>query len=118
MLGSSTACQQSSRGTQSVLPDGDAQTRHPHILVVDDDPTNRRVLQGMLAQLGYACSTVEDGAQAVRAVESGQFDAVLMDCLMPVMDGYDATRAIRSDEAERGQSGRSHLPVIAVTALA
>ena len=110
--------QQLSAETQSSHAESGVPVRRPHVLVADDDPTNRRVLQGMLAQLGYVCSTVDDGAKAVRAVGDGQFDAVLMDCLMPVMDGYDATRAIRGDQLARLQAGARHLPVIAVTALA
>lgn len=118
MLDCSTVCQELSTGSQSASPAGDAQSRRPHVLIVDDDPTNRRVLQGMLTQLGYACSTVDDGAKAVAAVGDGHFDAVLMDCLMPVMDGYDATRAIRGREVAHAGATPSHVPVIAVTALA
>lgn len=117
MLGYSTLRQLPPTASRTGSAACDASTRRPHILVVDDDPTNRRVLQGMLGRLGYACSTVDDGAKAVRAVEDGQYDAVLMDCLMPVMDGYDATRAIRGAQLERVQVGARRLPVIAVTAL-
>jgi CheY-like chemotaxis protein/HPt (histidine-containing phosphotransfer) domain-containing protein len=118
MLGYSTVDQCSLDNSQLAHPDRAMQDRRLHVLIVDDDPTNRRVLQGMLELLGYACTVVDDGAKAVQAVEEGQFDVVLMDCLMPVMDGYDATRAIRSDEAARVASHAGRLPVIAVTALA
>ena len=118
MLGYSTVDQCSLDSSQPASPDRATQDRRLHVLIVDDDPTNRRVLQGMLELLGYACTVVDDGAKAVQAVERARFDAVLMDCLMPVMDGYDATRAIRSDEAARIAPDASRLPVIAVTALA
>lgn len=123
MLGYLTVPHLSPNGTQPAAQDTDAQSsagQPSRVLVVDDDPTNRRVLQGMLSQLGYQSVAVEDGSLAVQAVEQGQFVAVLMDCLMPVMDGYDATRAIRSAEAARSSTSSlaGRLPVIAVTALA
>src|SRR5687767_3342019 len=64
LSGCSMVRQQLSAETQSTHTESGVPVRRPHILVVDDDPTNRRVLQGMLAQLGYACSAVDDGAKA------------------------------------------------------
>ncbi|TBV10142.1 ATP-binding protein [Phytopseudomonas dryadis] len=83
-----------------------------HVLLVEDNPVNQTVIEAMLRSLGYRVSLVGDGAQAVAAMEQGQFAAVLMDCRLPIMDGYEATRRIR--QLERcGQ-----LPIIALTANA
>jgi signal transduction histidine kinase/CheY-like chemotaxis protein/HPt (histidine-containing phosphotransfer) domain-containing protein len=85
------------------------------LLIVDDHPTNRMVLVRQAASLGYAAQAVADGAQALTAWRSGRFAAVITDCSMPVMDGYQLARAIR--EAEWQQSG-GRIPIIACTANA
>ncbi|MGE3175132.1 MAG: ATP-binding protein [Planctomycetota bacterium] len=82
------------------------------VLVVDDNPGNRMVVRKMLARLGCAAEEVQDGAAAIAAVGTTSFDLVLMDCSMPVMDGYEATRAIRA------MPQRSRVPVVALTAYA
>jgi PAS domain S-box-containing protein len=69
------------------------------VLVADDNPVNRRIAERMLGRLGHTSVSVDDGAQAVAAVASERFDVVLMDCHMPVMDGFAATRAIRATHA-------------------
>jgi PAS domain S-box-containing protein len=84
------------------------------ILLADDHPINRKVVELMLAGVAEIVS-VENGAEAVRAFEDGQFDAVLMDMQMPVMDGLTAVRAIRAHELAVG-AGRT--PVIMLTANA
>jgi len=83
------------------------------VLVVDDNATNRLVLETMLAQLGIATASAKDGREAVELWEAGGWDVVLMDIHMPVMDGLEACREIRSREAA---GGRGHTPIIAVTA--
>lgn len=89
------------------------------VLVVEDDPTNRRVIGAMLRRLGYQCDMATNGREAVEAVERTAYSAVLMDCLMPVMDGYEATRSIREHESAAQQTGSERrVPIIAVTALA
>jgi len=85
----------------------------PHVLIVDDDPANRAVLQAMLTPLGGTLATAADGVEAVAAWEGGHWDAVLMDIHMPRMDGLEACRAIRTREAA---AGRPRTPIIAVTA--
>lgn len=80
------------------------------VLVAEDDPINKRVIQLMLKRLGLECVVVDDGAAAVAAVAQTNWDAVLMDCQMPVMDGFAATRQIRAF-----LQGRP-LPIIALTA--
>jgi signal transduction histidine kinase len=81
------------------------------ILLADDNPTNRMIIARQLEILGYRYLAVEDGLEAVTAFSQERFDAVLMDCRMPVMDGYEATRRLRL----HGQGG--DVPIIAVTAF-
>ena len=82
------------------------------VLIVDDNEVNRRVLAHMLAELGIGHEAVTHGREAVAAVQQHGYSAVLMDCQMPEMDGFEATRHIRDTEAETTQ----HVPIIAVTA--
>jgi CheY-like chemotaxis protein len=84
------------------------------ILVVEDNQVNQLVAVRLLGLDGHSCAVAANGAEALRMLESEPFDAVLMDVLMPVMDGHTATRAIR--QRERGTGRR--LPIIAVTASA
>jgi signal transduction histidine kinase/ActR/RegA family two-component response regulator len=88
--------------------------RRLRVLVADDNPVNRRLAVGLLERLGHGAHTVEDGAAAVAASASGDFDVILMDMQMPVMDGVAATRTIRSREGD----GRRRTPIIALTAHA
>jgi len=81
------------------------------ILVVDDVELNRELMLALLGKYGCQISLAHDGAQAVAAARGEAFDLVLMDCQMPVMDGFAATRAIRSLDDQ----GR-HLPIVALTA--
>ena len=69
------------------------------ILVVDDDLTNRLVLKAMLEKDGHDVVLAEDGEQGVMLFESERPDMVLMDVMMPIMDGYDATRLIKKKSA-------------------
>ena len=86
-----------------------------HVLLVEDNPVNRQVAQRILSLLGLSLELAENGKEALEKLDSGTFDLVLMDCQMPVMDGYTATRIRRTREAE----GRvSRIPIIAMTANA
>ncbi len=69
------------------------------ILIVDDVEVNRRVQAAMLRRLGYACDEADSGAAAVRACAAHRYDLVFMDCHMPDLDGYEATRRIRATES-------------------
>jgi CheY-like chemotaxis protein len=84
------------------------------ILLVEDNPVNQRVTQRALQKLAAEVTLANNGAEALERLAEGRFDAVLMDCQMPVMDGFTATRAIRAAEARKGDG--THLPIIALTA--
>jgi signal transduction histidine kinase/CheY-like chemotaxis protein len=81
-----------------------------HVLLVEDNPINQMVAQKMLEKVGIKSTLAADGQEALDMLEQEEFDAVLMDCQMPVMDGYEATRRIREQDALH------KLPVIAMTA--
>ncbi|KQY34376.1 histidine kinase [Caulobacter sp. Root1455] len=83
------------------------------MLVVDDNATNRTVLQAMLSHMGVACGVARDGHEAVAMWEAAPWDAILMDIHMPGMDGLEAGRVIRAREVVEG---RSRTPILAVTA--
>jgi signal transduction histidine kinase/CheY-like chemotaxis protein len=85
------------------------------LLVVEDNLINQRVTTSLVRALGFHFEVAADGAAALRAVTGGDYAAVLMDCQMPGMDGYEATAQIRLLEAA---SGRVPVPIIAVTASA
>jgi PAS domain S-box-containing protein len=87
-----------------------------HVLVVEDNPVNQITAREMLTRLGFRVALAEHGEAAVEAVQREAFDLVFMDCDMPVMDGFDATRAIRALEASGLNAGPAHVPVIAMTA--
>jgi CheY-like chemotaxis protein len=82
------------------------------VLAAEDNAINQLVLKVLLAQLGIEPTMVADGAQAVEAWGAGAFDLILMDIRMPRMDGTEATRAIRREEA---RTGRPRTPIIALT---
>jgi CheY-like chemotaxis protein len=85
------------------------------VLVADDHPTNRAVIEIILDLVSAAAVSVENGAQALMAFKAEDFDVVLMDLQMPVMDGLTAIREIRKHETE---TGSPRTPVLAVTANA
>ena len=82
------------------------------VLVVDDNKANQKVAVAMLDKLGCLSRLAENGRQAVECILRERFDLVLMDCNMPVMSGYDATRQVRVYEADNAGT----LPIIAMTA--
>jgi two-component system sensor histidine kinase/response regulator len=84
------------------------------ILLAEDHPLNQKVALLLLERMGFESHVVSNGVQAVEAALHNHYDAILMDCHMPEMDGFDATREIRRNEQGTGK----HVPIIAVTALA
>jgi two-component system, sensor histidine kinase and response regulator len=84
-----------------------------HILLAEDNVVNQKVACRILEKLGYRVDVAADGLAAFQAWQSGRYQAILMDCQMPIMDGYEATRKIREHEA-----GGKHVPIIALTAHA
>jgi CheY-like chemotaxis protein/anti-sigma regulatory factor (Ser/Thr protein kinase) len=84
------------------------------VLLVEDNAVNRIIAIKLLEQMGMEVGVAVDGQEAVDAFDSESYDLVLMDCQMPVMDGFDATVAIREREVERG----GHVPILALTASA
>ena len=85
------------------------------LLAAEDNATNRVVLTTVMQVFGFELMLVENGGEAVEAWRGGEFDVILMDVQMPVMDGVQATRAIRAEEA---RSGRARTPIIALSANA
>ncbi|GAB3072790.1 response regulator [Pedococcus soli] len=83
------------------------------VLVVEDNTVNQLVARGLVTRIGYDVDVVENGAEALEAIAGQQYAAVLMDCHMPVMDGYSATAEVR-----RREVGGERLPIIAMTASA
>lgn len=83
------------------------------VLVAEDNAISSRVIQGMLSKLKVRCDAVEDGAKAIRAVQQGSYDLVLMDCEMQGVDGFTATESIRQWEQ---QHAMLPVPIIALTA--
>ncbi|MCC6389476.1 MAG: response regulator [Bryobacterales bacterium] len=84
--------------------------RSPRVLIVEDNPINQKVARRIVEHAGYEVELASNGKLALDALEGGAFDAVLMDCQMPEMDGYEATARIRA------QKRWARLPIIAVTA--
>ena len=99
-------------------------TRHEKILVAEDNLINQKVALSMLKKLGLTADTVMNGEEAIEALSRIHYDLVLMDCMMPEMDGYEATRLIRKQESQadspigRIQAGKSPIRIIAMTANA
>jgi two-component system, sensor histidine kinase len=102
--------------TQPLLPPraqtGNSSGEGRNVLLVEDNPVNQTVIEAMLRSLGFKVSVATDGAQAIRSAESLIFEAILMDCRLPIIDGYEATRQIRQ------LPGCTDLPIIALTANA
>ena len=96
----------------ALTPIGPASIR---ILAAEDNPTNQLVLRTLMDQIGFDLTIVSNGAEAVESWRLGRFDVILMDMHMPLMDGLQATRAIRAHEA---QAGLPRTPVVALTANA
>lgn len=101
------------RDRPTETPEQRARRSRFRLLLVEDNEINQLVTRGMLAKLGYPVKTVNNAETALALLEQERFDLVLMDCMMPERDGFDATRALRGRER---REGLPRLPVIAITA--
>lgn len=114
-----TTLLQLSGDAPSSAPDGNQPVRSAakglRVLMAEDDMVNRLYAAETIEGFGCVLTMVENGASAVEAVNSQEFDVILMDCMMPVMDGYSATRELRRQEKENGLMCP---PIIALTANA
>jgi CheY-like chemotaxis protein len=97
--------------TKAAAPTEAVSTGAAHVLVVDDNATNRMVAEALVEMFDCTSETAEDGVEAVEIARTGRFDVILMDIKMPRMDGMAATRAIRALSGPAGQT-----PIIALTA--
>jgi len=84
-----------------------------HILIVDDNAMNQKVASKMLASMDYEYDIAKDGQEAIHLYSTNNYDLILMDCVMPVVDGYEASRRIRDIERDRTLP---HIPIIALSA--
>lgn len=90
--------------------------RRTKVLLVEDNPVNQKLILKMLSNAGIDCDLANNGQEAVETVFKNDYDVVLMDCQMPILDGYEATKQIRRIESE--QADAKHIPIIALTANA
>jgi CheY-like chemotaxis protein len=93
---------------------GHAKRRTLKVLVAEDNIINQRIAVGMLHELGHTGVVVADGDKALKCLAKLSFDVVLMDVMMPILDGLQALTAIR--QQEQGQGSGRHMPVIMATA--
>lgn len=100
-----------SESFRDLLPGHRSDERAAHILVVDDLPANTRVLEELLTSDGYRVTTAENGEDALAAVAKERPDLVLLDILMPKIEGYEVCRRLKNDPATR------LIPVVLVTGL-
>ena len=88
----------------------------PKILIVEDNKINQLVASETLLSAGYRVAVADNGEEALAQVDLGGIDLVLMDCQMPVLDGFETTRSIRTTERDKGILVPRQLPIIALTA--
>ncbi len=102
------------RESHPYVPSHTSMNAGNHILIAEDSPTLQRVAKSMLEKLGFTVSVVSTGKEVIEAFKNQAFAAILMDCQLPEIDGWDATRRIRAIEQATG----GHIPIIAMTGAA
>ena len=107
-----------SAATAAPVDGARARTGHAKVLLVEDNPVNLMVGQRLLAVIGVDCDTASNGEAALSRMSAARYDLVMMDCQMPVLDGYAATRQWRENEASSGPGRARRLPIVAMTANA
>jgi CheY-like chemotaxis protein len=96
-----------------------AERQSVRILLAEDNPINQKVALGTLKKLGYAADTVNNGSEAIAALKQHGYTVIFMDCQMPEMDGFAATRQIRKIESNPGECPwKNRVHIIALTAIA
>lgn len=95
-----------------LLPENSSSSSTPRVLLVEDSLVLQAIVFKQLTRFGVSVTVVSDGTQAIDAIMSANYDIILMDCMLPKMDGFQATRIIRERE---GRLNR-HTPIIAMTA--
>ena len=95
-----------------------ASSTAPRVLIVEDNSINQMVAEEMLSAQGYHVELANNGAEAITLFERGDIDLILMDCQMPVVDGFEATRKIREIEKSRRTTPEHRMPIVALTANA
>ncbi|MCG8313762.1 MAG: response regulator [Pseudomonadales bacterium] len=85
-------------------------------LLVEDNEVNQIIAKGALKKLGISTDVTNNGEEAIDAIQDKHYDVVLMDCEMPIMDGFEATRVIREWEKANNPHNKAHIPIIALTA--
>lgn len=113
--GAAAGLQAATFSPQPMISRQAAEAGHALILLVDDHPTNRLVIERQLGLAGFRCETAEDGEQGLLLWRSGRFALVLTDLHMPRLDGFELARAIRAEEQQRGLP---LTPIVALTAAA
>ena len=102
------------RAAETVISHGaEAVTHHKRLLLAEDDPINQMACKTIMQKLGYSCDVVNNGVEALKALAERPYDLVLMDCMMPEMDGFETTAVIRAPESNVLNHA---VPVIALTA--
>ena len=115
-FGESSIIELPSAFVEQVLRERESSKTKGRILVAEDNPVNRTVALGQLEELGFSARAVENGLEALKAMEEEDFDLVLMDCQMPKLDGYETARQIRAREAT--DAAKESVWILAVTAHA
>ena len=105
-------CEECSAASEPTIPASNKPIFNAHVLVVDDNPANRKVAEAMLKSAGCTVTSANNGKEGLDILIAGGIDLVLMDCQMPMMDGYEATEAWREQERDK------RIPIIALTANA